>query len=233
MNKKTPLLYKISFFWGVVLLSSLILSACGNKNSNNTENNTVTNQENASTTSNQSTSTSASSSSSTFTPLDIKLDDKSFGSIASIGENETNITVKDQNITGRLSKNDKTKYYNASGDVIAEVKYKETGFKLRKPDGTLLWKIKVKENKVKVSDNAENQNPYEIKKKEGRYKIKRMEKEYGKVTFDGNQVKIKSESGTYKLESNTDSYAYGVLVIDEIPAEHRMIIIAELLKGKK
>lgn len=231
MNKKTPLLYKVSFFGGVVLMMSFLLSACGGKSNENTANNPVTNQENATTASNESTSTTLPSS--TFTPLDIKLDDKSFGNITSLGENETTITVKNQNITGRLSKNEKTKYYNASGDVIAEVKYKETGFKLRKPDGTLLWKIKVKENKVKISDNAENENPYEIKKKEGRYKVKRMDKEYGKVTFDGNQVKIKSEKGTYKLESNTDSYAYGVLVIDEIPAEHRMIIIAELLKGKR
>ena len=231
MNKKAPLLYKVSFFGGVILLMGFMLSACGGKSNHNTESNTSTSQKNATTTSNESNPTA--NSPTTFIPLDIKLDDKNFGNIASIGENETTITVKNQNITGRLSKNDKTKYYNASGDVIAEVKYKETGFKLRKPDGTLLWKIKAKENKIKISDNAENQNPYEIKKKDGRYKVKRMDKAYGKVTFDGNQIKIKSESGTYTLESNTDSYAYGVLAIDEIPAEHRLIIIAELLKGKR
>lgn len=228
MNKETPLLYKIVFLGGLMLLCSLTLQACNGKH--DSDDNKASNQENTSPVSNENTSNTSSS---TFTPLNIKLDDKGFGNITSLSENETSITVNNRNITGRLSKNEKTKYYNESGDVIAEVKYKETGFKLRKPDGTLLWKIKVKENKVKVSDNAENQNPYEIKKKEGGYKVKRMEQEYGKVTFDGNHVKVKSKSGTYKLESNIDSYAYGVLSIDEIPAEHRMIIVAELLKGKQ
>ena len=193
MNKKFLQLYKIKFIWGVILLSGMLVTACGSKNNNTTSDNVTTSQENASTTTSENnSSTNSTTSSESFSPLEIKMGDQSFGKIGALGENETLITVNDQNITGRLSKNEKTKYYNASGDVIAEVKYKETGFKLRKPDGTLLWKIKVKDNKVKVSDNAENKNPYEIKKKEGSYKVKRMEKEYGKVTFDGNNIKVKS-----------------------------------------
>lgn len=222
MKKNLLPLYKIMLSAGIVATLILSATSCGSKN-NDTDNTSTKTSENSSSTSQNNPPS----------PIEIKLDDKAFGTISSWNENETSITVNRQAITGRLSKNNKTKYYDPAGDVIAEIKYKETGFKLRKPDGTLLWKIKVKDNKIKISDNAENKNPYEIKKKEGKYKIKKTEEELGQVTFDGNNVKVKATNGTFKLISNQDSYAFGVLAIKEIPARHRMIIMAELLKGKK
>lgn len=229
MNISLLLLYKKVYYWRIIIILSFFTVACGSKNNNTKQYNNNTHS---------STQTGDNTPASDHTtpnnpPLEIKFNDKAFGIINSWNENETSISANRQIITGRLSKNDKTKYYDPSGDVIAEIKYKETGFKLRKPDGTLLWKIKIKDNKIKISDNAENKNPYEIKKKEGKYKIKRMEQEQGKVTFDGNKVKIKTGQGVFQLTSNADSYAYGVLAIDEISVEHRLIIMAELLKGKK
>ncbi|EAY24431.1 hypothetical protein M23134_06285 [Microscilla marina ATCC 23134] len=215
--------YKKITLASVYIMFALAMLSCGSKEkSKNYTTNTSTTTHNSTTTNTPPPA-----------PIEIKLGDKTFGVLSSWNETETAISLGNKAITGRLSKNDKTKYYDPAGDVIAEIKYKETSFKLRKPDGTLLWKVKIKDNKIKISDNAENEHPYEVKKKEGTYKIKRHNDELGKVTFDGNNVKVKTSEGTFKMVSNSDSYAFGVLAIKEIPAEHRLIIMAELLKGKK
>ena len=61
-------------------------------------------------------------------------------------------------------KGDKRKYFYEAGNQIAEVKTKDAdGFKVRTADGKLLWKIKIAADKIKISDNEENQNPFEIK----------------------------------------------------------------------
>lgn len=217
-----PLYKKLSHSF-VYMAIALTLLSCGGKKTNHSTNHSTTTTSDNTTTGN----TPAAA------PIEISFADKKFGEISSLNENETTIKLGNKLITGRLSKNDKTKYYDPDGDVIAEIKYKETSFKLRKPDGTLLWKVKIKDNKIKISDNPENKNPYEVKKKEGVYKVKRHNEELAKVTFDGNNVKVKTSEGSFKLISNHDSYAFGVLAIKEIPAEHRLIIMAELLKGKK
>ena len=220
-----PLYKKISHLC-VYSIIALTLLSCGGKKTNNTNNTT-------STTTSENTTTTTNTNSAPPAPIEIKLGDNTFGEISSLNENETTIKLGNKLITGRLSKNDKTKYYDPAGDVIAEIKYKETSFKLRKPDGTLLWKVNINDNKIKVSDNPENKDPYEVKKKEGVYKVKRHNEELGKVTFDGNNVKVKTPEGSFKLVSNNDSYAFGVLAMKKVPAEHRLIIMAELLKGKK
>ena len=69
-------------------------------------------------------------------------------------------------LSGHFKRADKSKYFDNNGDVlVAEIKYKEDGFKLKDNDGQLLWKIKYKDTKIKISDNEENENPFEIKKK--------------------------------------------------------------------
>lgn len=64
--------------------------------------------------------------------------------------------------TSKMTKSDKKKYYNGE-TVVYEVKYKPDAFKLRTPSSKLLWKVKLYDTKIKVSDNEENLNPYEIK----------------------------------------------------------------------
>ena len=133
-------------------------------------------------------------------------------------------------------KGDKRKYAVKSGDIIVEVKYKDDGFKVRRPDGSLLWKIKLYDDKVKISDNEENQNPYEIKTGDsGKIKLKRNDETIGEVEFKASDNKIEITAGpkSYYIESSKPSLAYGVLIIDEIPEYIRYLIAAELLaKGK-
>lgn len=131
----------------------------------------------------------------------------------------------------------KRKYEQEGGPVVAEVKSGDDGFKVRTPDGKLLWKVKFSEDKIKISDNEENANPFELKMKDGdRVKITKNDSEIGEVKFYKDRQKVKVKAGeTEKYESNTDLYsgAYGVLLMDAIPEQERNIIIAELLmRGK-
>ena len=92
------------------------------------------------------------------------------------------------------TKGDKRKYTLEGGSQIAEVKAKDAdGFKVRTNDGKLLWKVKIAADKIKISDNEENQNAFEIKKKDDGAKIERNETKLGEVKFykDRQKVKVK------------------------------------------
>jgi hypothetical protein len=138
-----------------------------------------------------------------------------------------------QVLRGEMRSNGKRKYELEGGKVIAEVKADEDAFKLRTIDGRLLWKVKLTPDKIKISDNEENQNPYELKMRDDDVKVEENQTELGKVNFysDRAKVKVKDASGKEMFESNTDqrSVAYGVLLMSRIPDTERYIIMAELL----
>ncbi|MCS6795816.1 MAG: tetratricopeptide repeat protein [Raineya sp.] len=115
-------------------------------------------------------------------------------------------------IKGKTKTAEKNKYADAQGTGIAEVKVKDSdGFKVRTPDGqTLLWKIKLAGDKIKISDNEENRNPYEIKRKENKMKITK------------NDTEIAELKGKNK-------FSEAVMYLTEIPKPQRYIIVAELL----
>nr|WP_321226158.1 hypothetical protein [uncultured Psychroserpens sp.] len=133
--------------------------------------------------------------------------------------------------TSKMTKSDKKKYYDGS-TVVYEVKYKPDGFKLRTASSQLLWKIKLYDDKVKISDNEENLNPYEIKMG-GTYDAKLVKNDavLARTSYD-------LESKTQSVASETDtqpdfyesSYSIGYLVnrIPEISTDQKQIIIEEL-----
>lgn len=132
------------------------------------------------------------------------------------------------------TKGDKRKYSVEGGSQIAEVKASDAdGFKVRTNDGKLLWKVKIADGKIKISDNEENQNAFEIKKKDDGAKIERNESKLGELKFytDRQKVKVKDANDVELFDSNTDKYlvAYGILALSEIPEDFRFIIFAELL----
>ncbi|HEX8072309.1 MAG TPA: hypothetical protein VF546_20355 [Pyrinomonadaceae bacterium] len=136
-----------------------------------------------------------------------------------------------------LNDKGKRKYELEGGGQVAEVKPGDDGFKVRTTDGRLLWKVKTAADKIKISDNEENQNPYElVRKEDDRVKIKRNEAELGEVKFyrDRQKVKVKDAAERELFDANTDNYsaAYGVLLLEQIPAQERYIIMAELLARK-
>lgn len=133
-----------------------------------------------------------------------------------------------QAIRSRL-KGEKRKY-DMPGGITLKVTYKEDGFKLKKESGELIWKIKVYDEKVKISDNEENENPYQIRFYEGdRAKLKYQEQELGEVELkDGRQL-VTGSGKDFAIESDQFSAAYAALLIERIPIGQRLIIISELL----
>jgi hypothetical protein len=117
----------------------------------------------------------------------------------------------------------KRKYSVGEGPVIYEVKPGDDGgFKLRNPDGSLRWKVKVSPDKIKISDNEKNENPFELKLKEpNRVKVVAPgDRELGNVRFGSNQIEVENAGGRviFTTDATKPSGAYGVLLLDSIRA---------------
>lgn len=212
-------------FVAYVALSLVFLVSCGqvSENQNNTSDENVSQTENTSS---------------------LKSDSPSEYIIKMAGEEKGKIVLNGSNIKFFVNgteyqaklKGEKRKYAVSSGDIVAEVKFKEDAFKVRTPSGDLLWKIKLYDDKVKISDNEENQNPYEIKSGDAeKAKVKKDDNEIGKIKLklEDKLIEITSDSKSYTVDGKKISLAYGVLLIDEIPDNLKYIIMSELLaKGK-
>lgn len=129
----------------------------------------------------------------------------------------------------------KRKYTIGDGPVLYEIKpdNDSSGFKLRGADGKLRWKVKVSPDKIKISDNENNDRPFELKVKEGnRVKVVAPgDREIGNVRYVQNQIEVEDAGGRviYGTQSPKFSGAYGVLLCTGIPMRERYILVAELL----
>ena len=148
---------------------------------------------------------------------------------------ETAISTSDsQNptYTSKMTKSDKKKYYDASDNVVYEIKYKDDGLKLRSASSTLLWKVKFYDDKIKISDNEENENPYEIKMTETyKAKLVKNDETIARTTYDLSAKKQDVTGGSSSdSQSIETSYTPSLLVsmISEIPKDQQEILIKEL-----
>lgn len=129
------------------------------------------------------------------------------------------------------------RYYHrgAGGPALVEVKSESVGFKLRAPDSKLLWKIKIGDDKIKVSDNEQNANAWAIKTDHAdKAKIVDPDEHaIGEVKFSKETGKIKIKDGSdaeqFVVEAGKFSAAYGVLLMSGIPRESALVIVAELM----
>lgn len=134
---------------------------------------------------------------------------------------------------------EKRKYRRASGGApLCEVKPGENGFKLRTSDGKLLWKVKIDTDKIKVSDNEENQNPWSLKTKyDDKAKVvDASDKEIAEVRFYPDKTKVKGAAGAELFECSSPrrrTASFGVLALERIPEEHRAILMAEILARRR
>jgi hypothetical protein len=143
---------------------------------------------------------------------------------------DLSVTYADGTLIGRVKDSGKRKYAQ-NGSVVLEVKRSDDGFKVRTADGKLLWKIKIKDDKIKISDNEENKNPFELKIKDEKVKVYDPgERLLAEVKKDAGGVKVVDGAGTVLFKSATlrpEPYA-GVAAIQSIPPRERAVIIAEL-----
>ncbi len=131
---------------------------------------------------------------------------------------------------------DKRRYRRESdGAALAEVKFSDGGFKLRTPDSQLLWKVKLSDDKIKISDNEENQNPWVLKTGyDDKAKVlDTYEAEIGEVRFQGERIKIKGVAGNerFLIDTTQRSAGFGVLLMLAIPEQHRGILMAEIVSS--
>lgn len=124
------------------------------------------------------------------------------------------------------------------GPPVCEVKAGDDGFKLRTTDGKLLWKVKLAEDKIKVSDNEENANPYSIKTKypDKAKVVDASDRELAEVRYGPDKTKVKSAAGEELWECRSPrrrTASFGVLVLERVPEEHRAILMAEILARRR
>lgn len=135
-------------------------------------------------------------------------------------------------LAGELRDSGKRKYSLDGGPVIYEVKPGDDGgFKLRNADGSLRWKVKITPEKIKISDNEENEHPFELKVKDAnRVKVVGPgEQELGNVRYANGRIAVENAAGheIFTTESPAFSGAFGVLLLP-IPAAEGQILIAEI-----
>jgi hypothetical protein len=133
----------------------------------------------------------------------------------------------------------KRKYYEPSGAQLVEVKSSDDGFKVRTPDGKLLWKVKLYNDKIKVSDNEENLDAWVFKTTypEKAKVLDPAGSDFGEVHYapSPDPVRLSDRSGTdvWTVSGTTGSGAWGAILMEHVPLEQRAIITAELLSRRR
>lgn len=145
---------------------------------------------------------------------------------------ETWVIIGDEQYYGELKSTEKRKYYNQSDALIYTVKYSESGFKLRDSNETLLWKIKITNDYIKLANNEEMNNPYRISMSDNKIKIKKDEVEVSKLRLESGNQPITLED-KYQLINFGGTITPGIILLQDISEEHRFMICAELLRLKK
>ena len=133
------------------------------------------------------------------------------------------------NLFGKL-KADKRKYYDQNDQLAYVIKYKEgLDFKLRNEQEELLWKVKVTEDKIKIANNEEWENAFEIKQPEsGRIKLKQNDEDLQSIRFDPAGATI-AVGDKYQTRGFNGSLAMGVLIIEELSEIEKIVICTEIL----
>ncbi len=131
----------------------------------------------------------------------------------------------------RVEKNGKSKYRDPSNQTVYEIKYSDDGFKLRTPTGQLLWKVKYKNSKIKLANNEEMKDAYEISQKGESAVIKKNDTlvenlDLGEGTIP---VIVKSPSRTLMISGPSKNPVFAILTLKDIPADQQMVLIMEVL----
>lgn len=141
---------------------------------------------------------------------------------------------KVRTIEGKQNDKGKRKYIE-NGSMVAEVKPGDAGgFKVKSADGkTLLWKVKRETDKVKISDNEENKNPFELKTKSNHILVRdQTGTAIGEVRYDSDKHRatVETDVGELRFTCSSDrgDRFLGITLLDKIPVQQRAIIMAEL-----
>lgn len=136
-------------------------------------------------------------------------------------------------LRGQLRDDGKRAYAQVGGAALGEVKPGDEGFKLKSPDSRLLWKVKLKDGKVKISDNEENARPVVVKVREGFLEVENDGVPAGSVRFDAATGLARvldatgAEVGVVKARGLSAGWA--LLLVPRVPEAERCVLQLELL----
>ena len=141
--------------------------------------------------------------------------------------NNINISYDGKKYIGTIV-DDKTNYKDDTGKIVFEVNYDNDGdFKLKDENGNLIWKIRQKPGKYKISNNEDGTDPIEIKKKDdSTLKLEKNDIEIGKVKLDSKKLTLENSTDSY-IETDTLIIAYGFLFLPDLTDLQKLILIAE------
>ncbi len=127
-------------------------------------------------------------------------------------------------LTGVVKK-EKRKYYDTSNFMKYAVKFSDDGFKLRDHNEQLLWKVKWYDDKIKVANNEEMTNAWEIKlRDEGKLKLERNERLLTELRLSEEDLTL----DPYQVSGVGISLAPGLLLIDDLTELEKIILMAEV-----
>ena len=155
--------------------------------------------------------------------------------LAFYDDNSLTIKTEFDSFQGRISTSGKRKYRQPGSMPFAEIKSTDNGFKIRTVDGQMLWKIKLYPTKIKISDNKDNRDAFEIKfpTNDMTAKLVKEDQLLGKSRYypDSGKIKLKNANGDKLTSIATSQFssAYLVLLLQQIPETERYIILAELI----
>jgi hypothetical protein len=136
----------------------------------------------------------------------------------------------------------KRKYRLQSGEPVAEVKSREEtaagddrGFKIKSPDGKLLWKVKIGADKIKIAASDEGTNAWEISLKHAD-KVKVTDPtghEAGSVRYHAGSTRVEvrdaADHEVYSASTDLRSSLFAILLMKDLPPRDKQILMAELL----
>ena len=135
-----------------------------------------------------------------------------------------------QRIMGQYNRPERIVYLNNLGDNLAYIRYQEDGFMLYGNDKKMLWQVRILSDKIQISDNSQNNSPHEIRLAEnGAYRVFANNKGMGEVTCRQGKLLARG-SRIYKTDLKSNHPAFGVLLLNDMQEEWRLIIWTELLR---
>ena len=167
--------------------------------------------------------------------LRINDEDKALMATIQVGaEQQVQITFGEAKLFGKVKSAEKKKYTDHTDFVLMEVKAKHpASFKLNTHEGRLLWKVKLRDDKIKISHQEDGSDAYELKKtQKGAIKLIYKEQELGSAAPNakGNKIQMKQgEEEVFSVESAQNSFAFALMLAAEIPLEEKYVLMAELL----
>ncbi|TAE71448.1 MAG: hypothetical protein EAZ85_10770 [Bacteroidetes bacterium] len=137
-----------------------------------------------------------------------------------------------ETLTGQYTDTTRSKYFNATGDVLAVVKYDQNGFSLYQPNNLLLWKVEYQEDIIKIGDNNRMRSPYEIRKNDnGNFRIFSPEKLWGDIYLKKGKIYMRGAIAWETTDTKIHP-AYSIFLLTQVPEHFRIIIWLEMLRKK-